>query len=105
MTCTTRFYTYNGNFVEMTPIACSNLLDFLYPKLEEMDFETAVGLEVGYNCNTWGLRDLPQNPKQYMQAYHWIIEACDTIDSLTPYKDALNKALMADPRFQHKQAA
>ena len=48
---------------------------------------------------------MPENPEQYMQAYHWIMQACDEIDSLTPYKDALNKALMADPRFQTKQAA
>ena len=90
--------------IEMLPIACSDLFHFLYPKFETLSDDIASWFYVAYICETWGVDDLPENAKQYMQAYHWIMQACDEIDSLTPYKDALNKALRADPRFQEKQA-
>lgn len=99
------FYTKDLERLEMSPTACSALFHFLLPKFKEMDLELAAKFSALYKLESWGVEELPENAKQYMQAYHWIMQACDEIADLTPYKDALNKALMADPRFQHKQAA
>ena len=99
------FYTKDLERIEMLPIACSDLFHFLLPKFKEMDLELAANFDAQYTVEVWGIDDLPENPQQYMQTYDWIMQACDEIDSLTPYKDALNTALRADPRFQEKQAA
>ena len=94
------FILHNSQRIEINPQACWALFEFLQPKLEEIDEDFAAFFEVLFDTWQWDIAEFPDD--YYMQAYHWIIEACDSIDSLTPYKDALNKALRADPRFQHK---
>lgn len=76
----------------------------LLPKVEQLtNFSCA---DRFYGQLLGGIMSITDLPAQYyMSVYHAIMQACDEIDSLTPYKDALNKALMADPRFQTKQAA
>ena len=95
----TQFITVELNGMPSYHLAC-----YLLPKMEQLtNFSCA---DRFYGQLLGGIMSITDLPAQYyMPVYHAIIEACDTIDSLTPYKDALNKALMADPRFQHKQAA
>ena len=90
-------------YVDLGKVSGNALADHLLPKIDAIYPE--------YIEKFWGrllggimaIDDLPQ--QYYMPVYHAIMQACDEIESLTPYKDALNKALRADPRFQEKQAA
>ena len=95
----------NGELVSV-PInkkPSDDLANYLLPKIDAIYPEYIEKFWGKLLRGTMSITDLPA--QYYMPVYHAIIEACDTIDSLTPYKDALNKALRADPRFQEKQAA
>ena len=80
------------------PLAC-----YLLERIDDIAPSFAEAFYAGLFVGDIGIFDCPD--RYFPAVANAIIEACDTIDSLTPYKDALNKALMADPRFQHKQAA
>ena len=83
--------------------ASYDLACYLLPKMEQItNFECADRFYGILLSGSMTIHYLPQ--QYYMPVYHSIMQACDEIDSLTPYKDALNKALRADPRFQEKQA-
>lgn len=85
--------------VEMPEMKNKALACYLLPKMEELtDLECAERF-YGELCSGYmSITDLPA--QYYMPVYHAIMQACDEIDSLTPYKDALNTALRADKRFQ-----
>ena len=80
-----------------------DLANYLLPKLDEICPDYVEHFWGGLLGHVMSITDLPA--QYYMPVYHAIMQACDEIDSLTPYKDALNTALRADPRFQEKQAA
>ena len=90
--------------VWLDALASNDLACFLLPKMEKLTNTECAKRFWGQLLG--GVMSIARLPTQhYMPVYHAIIEACDKIDSLTPYKDALNKALRADPRFQEKQTA
>ena len=100
------FITYlpNKEFIEVDidQWASDDLARYLLPKIDAIcpDYvEHFWGRLLGH---VMSITDLPA--QYYMPVYRAIMQACDEIDSLTPYKDALNTALRADPRFQEKQA-
>ena len=95
----------NGSFIDvpLDVVAAHQLACCLFEQMPKIAPEFADEFEGSLVARDFQLYGCPA---QYFPAVaNAIIEACDTIDSLTPYKDALNKALRADPRFQEKQAA
>lgn len=100
--------TYHGEEKGFTDVwlgklAAGHLYRYLYPViakvapgyLEEYEYCTMAG-----NLSIWSL------PRQYYpDICTAILNACDELDSLKPFKAELQMALEADPRFQQKQSA
>ena len=95
----------NGSFIDvpLDVVAAHKLACCLFEQMPNVAPEFADEFEGSLVARDFQLYGCPA---QYFPAVaNAIMTACDEIADLTPYKDALNKALMADPRFQHKQAA
>ena len=91
------FILHNSQRIEINQHACWALFEFLQPKLEEINEDFAAFFEVLFETWQWDIAEFHDD--YYMQIYQWIMQACDEIESLTPYKDVLNTALMTDKRF------
>lgn len=90
-------------YVQLGKLAAGQLYRYLYPViakvapdfLEEYEYSAMAGM-----LSIWNL------PRQYYpDICTAILNACDELDSLKPFKAELKTALEADPRFQQLQTA
>ncbi|HHX2498132.1 TPA: glycine cleavage system H protein [Neisseria subflava] len=78
--------------------APSELLDYLYPRLAEIDKEAAEQMQGEFSGCVFSIADL--SSKAFANVYGWILEAAEKSEWIKPYKAALKTALEADPRFK-----
>jgi len=74
--------------------APSELLDYLYPRLAEIDKEAADQIS---GC-VFSIADL--SAAAFARVRGWILEAAEKSEWIKPYKSELKAALEADPRFK-----
>lgn len=77
------------------------LFEYMLPHMPQVASEEADAFEGGYYGGVLSISSI--SPKNFYPVYNLIMQACDELESLKPYKAELKAALEADPRF--KQAA
>ena len=82
--------------------APSELLDYLYPRLAEIDKEAADQMQGEFSGCVFSIADL--SAADFNRVSSWILEAAETSEWIKPYKADLRAALEADPRFMAKAA-
>lgn len=80
--------------------ATSELLDYLYPRLAEIDKEAADQMQGEFSGCVFSVADL--SAAAFANVYGWILEAAEKSEWIKPYKADLKTALEADPRFKSK---
>lgn len=78
--------------------APSELLDYLYPRLAEIDKEAAEQMQGEFSGCVFSIADL--SDAAFARVCGWILEAAETSEWIKPYKSELETALEADPRFK-----
>lgn len=78
--------------------APSELLDYLYPRLAEIDKEAAEQMQGEFSGCVFSIADL--SSKAFARVRGWILEAAEKSEWIKPYKSDLKTALEADPRFK-----
>lgn len=79
--------------------APSELLDYLHPRLAEIDKEASEQLQGEFYGCVFSIADL--SDEVFNLVYGWILEAADKSKWIKPYKADLQAAFKADPRFKH----
>ena len=80
--------------------APSELLDYLYQRLAEIDKEAADQMQGEFSGCVFSIADL--SAQAFANVYGWILEAAEKSEWIKPYKADLKTALEADPRFKSK---
>lgn len=84
--------------VVLDSFAGEALFEYMLPKLYQLDPEYAEPFEGSY---IGGALAIDGTPAKYWHAvYTMIMQACDELERLKPYKEELKAALEADPRFK-----
>ena len=78
--------------------APSELLDYLYPRLAEIDKEAAEQIQGEFSGCVFSIADL--SAEAFARVRGWILEAAEKSEWIKPYKSELETALEADPRFK-----
>ncbi|HHX2523160.1 TPA: glycine cleavage system H protein [Neisseria subflava] len=78
--------------------APSELLDYLYPRLAEIDKEAAEQMQGEFSGCVFSIADL--SAAAFARVRGWILEAAEKSEWIKPYKSELETALEADPRFK-----
>jgi len=78
--------------------APSELLDYLYPRLAEIDKEAAEQMQGEFSGCVFSIADL--SAAAFARVRGWILEAAEKSEWIKPFKAALKTALEADPRFK-----
>ena len=78
--------------------APSELLDYLYPRLAEIDKEAAEQIQGEFSGCVFSIADL--SAEAFARVCGWILEAAEKSEWIKPYKSDLKAALEADPRFK-----
>ncbi|WP_455018741.1 glycine cleavage system H protein [Neisseria sicca] len=78
--------------------APSELLDYLYPRLAEIDKEAAEQMQGEFSGCVFSIADL--SAAAFARVCRWILEAAEKSEWIKPYKSDLKTALEADPRFK-----
>ena len=78
--------------------APSELLDYLYPRLAEIDKEAAEKMQGEFSGCVFSIADL--SAEAFARVRGWILEAAEKSEWIKPYKSELKAALEADPRFK-----
>ena len=82
--------------------APSELLDYLYPRLAEVDKEAAEQMQGEFSGCVFSIADL--SAADFNRVSSWILEAAEKSEWIKPYKADLKAALEADPRFMAEAA-
>ncbi|WP_107885324.1 glycine cleavage system H protein [Neisseria elongata] len=82
--------------------APSELLDYLYPRLAEIDKEAAEQMQGEFSGCVFSIADL--SAAAFARVRGWILEAAEKSEWIKPYKADLKAALEADPRFMAEAA-
>jgi len=77
-------------------------LDYLYPRLAEIDKEAADQMQGEFSGCVFSIADL--SAADFNRVSSWILEAAEKSEWIKPYKADLKAALEADPRFMAKAA-
>lgn len=78
--------------------APSELLDYLYPRLAEIDKEAAEQMQGEFSGCVFSIADL--SAEAFVRVCGWILEAAEKSEWIKPYESDLKAALEADPRFK-----
>lgn len=78
--------------------APSELLDYLHPRLAEIDKEAAEQMQGEFSGCVFSIADL--SAAAFARVCGWILEAAEKSEWIKPYKSDLKTALEADPRFK-----
>lgn len=78
--------------------APSELLDYLCPRLAEIDKESAEQMQGEFSGCVFSIADL--SAAAFSRVCGWILEAAEKSEWIKPYKSDLKTALEADPRFK-----
>lgn len=78
--------------------APSELLDYLYLRLAEIDKEAAEQMQGEFSGCVFSIADL--SAEAFARVRGWILEAAEKSEWIKPYKSDLKTALEADPRFK-----
>ena len=78
------------------------MLDYLYPRLAEIDKEAADQMQGEFSGCVFSIADL--SAADFNRVSSWILEAAEKSEWIKPYKADLKAALEADPRFMAKAA-
>lgn len=82
--------------------APAELLDYLYPRLAEINKEAADQMQGEFSGCVFSIADL--SAAAFNRVSSWILEAAEKSEWIKPYKADLKAALEADPRFMAKAA-
>lgn len=82
--------------------APSELLDYLSPRLAEINKEAADQMQGEFSGCVFSIADL--SAADFNRVSSWILEAAEKSEWIKPYKADLKAALEADPRFMAKAA-
>ena len=94
---------YKHENVLLSQSSIYDLYEFILPHLRQLDGEYADEFEGIYFGGAVAIFSLPA--KYFHSVYSLILQACDEIESLKPYKAALKAALEADPRYRQAKSA
>lgn len=90
--------------VEMSKRAAHQLYEYLFPRLADIDVEFMDVFEVDYNIGSM-LAIGTLKAKFFKPVYSLIMQACDEVESLKPFKAELKRVLEADKRFKESEWA
>ena len=77
--------------------AAAELFDYMLPRLQQLAPDYSDKFEGEYYGSVLSIAGIPG--ASYLATYQLIMQACDQIDCLKPFKSILNEVLQADPRF------
>lgn len=77
------------------------LFDYMLERMPEAASDYAEEFEFG-NWETLSITGLPA--RHFMPVYRIIMQAMEELPALNPYKDTMQTALQADPRYQSSPA-
>ncbi len=89
---------YKHENVSLSQSGIYDLYEFLLPRIRQIDEEYTDEIEGIYFGGAVAIFSLPT--EYFQTVYTLILQACDEIESLKPYKAALKAALEADPRYR-----
>lgn len=89
--------------VDLSKLAALELFEYLLPYVARNIPEFKYQFEGVALCGILAIDDMTKS--QFNTIYPAIMQACDTIESLVPYKAELKEKLEADERFEAMQKA
>lgn len=79
------------------------LFNYLLPRLQQLDMDSADQFEGEYYGDVLSISSMPA--RHYPEVCRLIMQACDELAVLQPYREELRQVLYSDPRIKQAEAA